>query len=75
MNRTDTEFLQRPGDRIRECRTARNLIRAQPAELCDRHGTFIGSVEHGERNVAILNLHKTTPAELLADPGTPTVES
>ncbi len=41
--------------------------------LCGLHRTFIGSVERGERNVAVLSLRKiartlrTTPAELLAE--------
>lgn len=81
MNRNDTEFLQRPGDRLRERRPARNRSRAQLAEVCDRDRTFIGSVERGERNVAIPSPRKTatalrtTTAELLTDPGAPTVES
>ena len=74
MNKDDREYLQRLGDRIRERRLARNLTQAQLGEQCDLHRTFIGSVERGERNVAVLSLRKiaralrTTPAELLAEP-------
>lgn len=67
----ETRFLRRLGDRIRERREARGLTQLQLAEQCDLHRTFIGSVERGERNVAILNIRKiaqvlrTTVAELL----------
>lgn len=73
MNRDDKAFLQRIGDRIRERRTTMQLTQAQLAENCGLHRTFIGSVERGERNVAVLSLRKiakalrTTPAELLTD--------
>lgn len=73
MNRDDKEFLQRLGDRIRERRTAANLTQAALADACGLHRTFIGSVERGERNVAVLSLRKiatalrVTPAELLTD--------
>jgi transcriptional regulator with XRE-family HTH domain len=71
MNRDDKGFLQRLGDRVRERRLALNLTQAALAEACGLHRTFIGSVERGERNVAVLSLRKiaralrTTPAELL----------
>ncbi|MDB5311836.1 MAG: transcriptional regulator, partial [Gemmataceae bacterium] len=48
------------------------MTQAQLAETGGLHRTFIGSVERGERNVALLSLRKiatalrTTPAELLA---------
>ena len=56
MNIDDRKFLQQVGFRIRELRTSRKLTQAQLAESCRLHRTFIGSVERGERNVAILNL-------------------
>ena len=54
----DKKFLQRVGDRIRRQREARGLTQEQLALSCGLHRTFIGSVERGERNVAILNLRK-----------------
>lgn len=63
------------GDRVRERRLAANLTQAALAEAGELHRTFIGSVERGERNVAILSLRKiaralrTTPAELLKEEG------
>ena len=71
MNRDDKLFLQRVGDRVRERRLAANLTQVALAGACGLHRTFIGSVERGERNVALLSLRKiaralrTTPAELL----------
>lgn len=67
----ETRFLRRLGDQIRKRREARGLTQQQLAEQCDLHRTFIGSVERGERNVAILNIRKiaqvlrATVAELL----------
>ena len=77
MNTDDRRFLQEVGFRVRERRTALNLTQAQLAEKCGLHRTFIGSVERGERNVAVLSLRRiaaalrTTPAALLDDPPTP----
>jgi len=74
MNKDDRQFLEKVGFRVRERRQAQNLTQAALAEKCGLHRTFIGSVERGERNVALLSLRKiaaalrTTPAELLADP-------
>ncbi len=68
----DKKFLQRLGDRIRKQREARGLTQQQLGDFCELHRTFIGSVERGERNVAILNLRKiaqvlrTTIADLFA---------
>lgn len=73
MNKDERQFLERVGFRVRERRTAMKLTQAQLAENCGLHRTFIGSVERGERNVALLSLRKiatalrVTPAELLAE--------
>ena len=56
MNLDDRKFLHQVGSRIRELRIARGLTQAQFGEACGLHRTFIGSVERGERNIAILNL-------------------
>jgi len=73
MNLDDRKFLHQVGFQIRELRTSRGLTQAQLAELCGLHRTFIGSVERGERNVAILNLRliaktlRVPLADLFAD--------
>lgn len=56
MNLDDRHFLQQVGFQIREVRISRGLTQAELAKSCGLHRTFIGSVERGERNVAILNL-------------------
>lgn len=74
MNLNDRHFLQQLGDRIRELRLGRGLTQEQLAEACDLHRTFIGSVERGERNVAVLNLRRIARSlripltELFSDP-------
>lgn len=71
MNRDDIQFLRQIGDRIRERRLALAWTQAELADKCGLHRTFIGSVERGERNVAVLSLRKIAktlrvrPAELL----------
>jgi transcriptional regulator with XRE-family HTH domain len=75
MNLDDQQFLEELGSRIRERRIARKLTQAHLAEKCHLHRTFIGSVERGERNIAILNLRliaknlRVPLHELLADTG------
>lgn len=54
----EKKFLQRLGDQIRKQREIRALTQQQLADQCELHRTFIGSVERGERNVAILNVRK-----------------
>lgn len=56
MNLDDAQFLRQMGYCNRELRLAREWTQAELAEKCGLHRTFIGSVEHGERNVSILNL-------------------
>jgi transcriptional regulator with XRE-family HTH domain len=73
MNRADRQFLQQVGFRIREWRIAMNLTQAALGEKCGLHRTFIGSVERGERNVALLSLRRIAvalrmrPGELLTN--------
>ncbi len=73
MNKDERRFLEQVGFRIRERRLAAGLTQAALAEKCGLHRTFIGSVERGERNVALLSLRRiaaslrAAPSELLAD--------
>jgi transcriptional regulator with XRE-family HTH domain len=73
MNRDDKQFLQRLGDRVRERRLAMNLTQEALGEKCGLHRTFVGSVERGERNLALLSLRRiakalrVTPDELLRE--------
>ena len=74
MNADERRFLERVGDRVRERRQAAGLTQAALGAKCGLHRTFVGSVERGERNLALLSLRKianalrTTPAALLGGP-------
>ena len=67
-------FLRQTGFHVRERSTNRNLTRAQLADPCGLHRTFIGSVERGEGNGAVLSLRaiaaslRIPVSELVADP-------
>jgi len=68
----DKKFLRTLGERIRAKREERSLTQQQLGDRCKLHRTFVGSVERGERNIAILNLRliaqtlRVSLAELLA---------
>jgi transcriptional regulator with XRE-family HTH domain len=56
MNLNERQFLRQQGGRIRQRREELGWTQADLGQRCGLHRTFIGSVERGERNVAILNL-------------------
>jgi transcriptional regulator with XRE-family HTH domain len=63
--------LQQFGETIRTLRKAKGLSQEQLAELAGLHRNYIGGVERGERNVALLNIIRIaqalgiSPSELL----------
>jgi transcriptional regulator with XRE-family HTH domain len=72
MNNSDA--LKRFGSRLRQLRLERNLSQEDLAELCGLHRTYLGGIERGERNVALLNILKiakalgTSPTDFFQEP-------
>lgn len=64
-------LLRRFGLRVRELREAAGFSQESFGEACDLHRNYIGGIERGERNVALMNIAaiaralKTTSSELL----------
>jgi XRE family aerobic/anaerobic benzoate catabolism transcriptional regulator len=79
MDPHDARLVQALGTRVRERRKARPFTLEGLAAESGLSRRFLADVEAGRANISIVNLAKlaralgTTPAELLAAPGTPTV--
>lgn len=49
-------LLRQFGERLRTLRVARGLSQEDLAERADMHRTYVGGIERGERNLALLNI-------------------
>ena len=61
-NNEKLQILKRIGQKIRENRIEKGLSQEKLGFLSGLDRTYIGSVERGERNISILNLHRIAQA-------------
>lgn len=58
----DDELKVAFGDAVRKLRVARGLSQEKLAEHAGIHRTYIGDVERGIRNIALVNMHRISAA-------------
>lgn len=58
----DNEILKKVGRRIRDLRKERGMSQEQLGEKGGFHYSYIGQIERGEKNIALLNLAKIAAA-------------
>ena len=56
------DILKRFGARVRELRLEKGLSQEKFAAKCGLDRTYLGSVERGERNIALRNIEKIAKA-------------
>jgi transcriptional regulator with XRE-family HTH domain len=56
------DILKRFGERVRELRLETGLSQEKFAAKCGLDRTYVGSVERGERNIALRNIEKIATA-------------
>jgi transcriptional regulator with XRE-family HTH domain len=62
VTRDRAQLLRSFGDRVRQHRLRLGLSQEDLADLAGMHRTYVGSIERGERNVSIWNVHKLAAA-------------
>ncbi|MCQ3930850.1 MAG: transcriptional regulator [Chloroflexi bacterium] len=55
-------ILRQFGNNVRYWRKMRGFSQEELAEKCGLHRTYIGGIERGERNVALVNIVKLSTA-------------
>lgn len=50
------------GRRVRELRQARGISQERLAEIAEMHRTYVSSLERGQRNVSLENIHALADA-------------
>jgi transcriptional regulator with XRE-family HTH domain len=56
-SREEVELQRRFGARVRELRQNKGLSQEALALSCGLDRTYVGSVERGERNISLVNIH------------------
>lgn len=54
--------LREFGEAVRRLRTRRGLSQEMLGERAGLHRTYVGSIERGERNVSLVNIHRLAAA-------------
>ena len=62
ISKADNDLKVAFGDAVRKFRMARGLSQEKLAERADIHRTYIGDVERGLRNIALVNMHRIASA-------------
>jgi|SRR5271157_1983132 len=60
--RREIKILREFGARVRRIRLQKGISQEALALTCDLDRSYIGSVERGERNISLLNIHKIARA-------------
>lgn len=64
--RTNAEKLSDPrilfGLQVRRIRRAKGWTQEELADLCDLDRSYVGGIERGERNIALINIYKLAGA-------------
>jgi len=55
-------YLKSLGERVQELRKKKGWSQEEFAAQCGLHRTYMGAIERGERNVAVINLRKISDA-------------
>ena len=73
FSKENQKLLNAFGDLVREHRNKQGLSQEELAEYSGLHRTYIGSIERGERNLALININRISkalnvkPSDLLPD--------
>jgi ribosome-binding protein aMBF1 (putative translation factor) len=60
--RREAQLQKQFGERVRELRKHKGLSQEALALACALDRTYIGSVERGERNISLINIHRIAEA-------------
>jgi len=62
VDKSAAEVKKRFGKNLRRARLAKGLSQEELALRCSLNRTYIGSVERGERNISLINIHRIASA-------------